>query len=407
MSTYRYRAVSASGEAIEGEMEAPSAATVAQRLADQGHTPVRAEEATVAPVRRRDLLVGLRIERRASRKSLAIATHELATLLDAGVPLDRGLEILGSVTEDARFRSATARVLDAVRGGESLADAMAKRGDVFPAFYASMVRAGEASGRLAGVLERLGSFLERSQAVAERIRSAMVYPVILVIVSLLSLVVLVVGVIPQFRPLFESAGQALPLPMQVLLAVSQTLRAYWWGLAVAALAGFLGMRAALARPRNRLALDHVWLRIPVLGSLARQTEGARFARMLATLLANGVPMLSALGIARETMGNLALRDAVSRAAAAVKEGDRLSQALAREAALPEMALSLLRVGEETGVLEGMLERVADILERDVQHGVDRLLALLVPGLTVALGLVVAVIVVALLSAVLGANQLAI
>lgn len=406
MPLYKYRAVSASGDILEGEMDAPSTASVAERLVELGHTPVRAVEAGDASAKRFDLSQFFRLQRNVSRRDLGLLTRELSTLLHAGVPLDRSLEILATIVEKKHLRGVIERILEQVRGGDSLADAMATRAGDFPHFYTSMVKAGEVSGALDQVLERLADFLERSQAVSESVRSALVYPVILVIVACISLIVLVTGVIPQFRPLFESAGQALPLPMLVLLGVANILGSFWWAFLIVILGIVLLVRRALSQHDSRLKFDSAVLHWPMIGPLVRKIEAARFCRMLSTLLRNGVSMLAALAVTRDTLNNLALREALDRAAVSVKEGRGLSRSFAEEDVLPFLALSLIRVGEETGELERMLDQTADIQERDVQRAVGRLLALLVPALTIGLGLIVAVVIVTLLSAILGVNQLA-
>lgn len=406
MPLYKYRAVSASGDILEGEMDAPSTASVAERLVELGHTPVRAVEAGDASAKKFDPSQFFRLQRNVSRRDLGLLTRELSTLLHAGVPLDRSLEILATIVEKKHLRGVIERILEQVRGGDSLADAMATRPGDFPHFYTSMVKAGEVSGALDQVLERLADFLERSQAVSESVRSALVYPVILVIVACISLIVLVTGVIPQFRPLFESAGQALPLPMLVLLGVANILGSFWWAFLIVILGIVLLVRRALSQHDSRLKFDSAVLHWPMIGPLVRKIEAARFCRMLSTLLRNGVSMLAALAVTRDTLNNLALREALDRAAVSVKEGRGLSRSFAEEDVLPFLALSLIRVGEETGELERMLDQTADIQERDVQRAVGRLLALLVPALTIGLGLIVAVVIVTLLSAILGVNQLA-
>lgn len=406
MPLYKYRAVSAAGEVLDGEMEAPSTATVAERLAEMGHTPVRAEEASKAGRRKFDGAALLRLRRRVSRRDLALVTRELSTLLHAGVPLDRSLEILATIVERKYLSGAIDQVLRRVRSGDSLADAMATRPRDFPDFYNSMVKAGEVGGVLDQVLERLAEFLERSQAIADSVRSALVYPVILVVVACISLIVLLTAVIPQFRPLFESAGQALPLPMLVLVGVGDIFSTFWWAFLIGIAAAVMFARRALSQHDTRLKFHAAALRWPLVGALVRKTEAARFCRMLSTLLRNGVGLLSALAVTGNTLNNLALSEATDRAAAAVKEGRSLSRACADEDVLPPLALSLIRVGEETGELERMLDQVAEIQERDVQRTIGRLLSLLVPALTIGLGLIVAVVIVTLLSAILGVNQLA-
>ncbi len=406
MPLYKYRAISASGDILEGEMDAPNTANVAERLVALGHTPVRAEEAGGASAKKFDPAQFFRLQRSVSRRDLGLLTRELSTLLHAGVPLDRSLEIMVAIMEKKHLSDTIERILEQVRGGDSLADAMATRPRDFPQFYTSMVKAGELSGALDQVLDRLADFLERSQAVSESVRSALVYPVILVIVACISLVVLLTGVVPQFRPLFESAGQALPLPMQILVGVANVLSSFWWAFLIVIIGAVMMARRALSQYDSRLKFDNAVLHWPLIGPLVRKIEAARFCRMLSTLLRNGVTMLAALAVTRDTMNNLALREALDRAAVSVKEGRGLSRSFDEEDVLPFLALSLIRVGEETGELERMLDQTADIQERDVQRAVSRLLALLVPALTIGLGLIVAVVIVTLLSAILGVNQLA-
>lgn len=406
MPLYKYRAVSASGDMLEGEMDAPNTASVAERLVELGHTPVRAEEAASASAKKFNAAEFFTLQRGISRRNLALLTRELSTLLHARIPLDRALEILATIVEKKYIRDTIDRILDQVRGGDSLADAMAKRPRDFPYFYTSMVKAGEVSSALDQVLERLADFLERSQAISESVRSALVYPVILVIVACISLIVLLTGVIPQFQPMFESAGQALPLPMAVLVGVADIIGSFWWAFLIVILGAVALIRRALSQPESRLKIDAAVLRWPLIGGLVRKIEAARFCRMLSTLLHNGVAMLPALAVTRDTLNNRALSEAVDRAAVSVKEGRGLSRSFGEEEVLPHLALAMIRVGEETGELERMLDQVADIQERDVQRTVGRLLALLVPALTIGLGLLVAVVIVTLLSAILGVNQLA-
>jgi general secretion pathway protein F len=406
MPLYKYRAVSASGDMLEGEMDAPSSASVADRLVELGHTPVRAQEAGSESVKKFNASEFFRLQRGVSRRNLALLTRELSTLLHAGVPLDRSLQILATIVESKYLHDSVERILEQVRGGDTLADAMATQPRDFPHFYTSMVKAGEISGALDQVLDRLAQFLESSQAISESVRSALVYPVILVIVACISLIVLLTGVIPQFQPMFESSGKALPVPMAVLVGVADIISSFWWAFLIVIVATVMIVRRTLAQHESRLKFHGALLRWPLIGTLIRKIEAARFCRMLSTLLHNGVAMLPALAVTRATLNNLALSEAVDRAAISVKEGRGLSRSFAEEDVLPHLALSLIRVGEETGELERMLDQVADIQERDVQRTVSRLLALLVPALTIGLGLVVAVVIVTLLSAILGVNELA-
>ncbi len=405
MSTFRYRAVDSAGKVIEGEREAGSQSAVIARLHDLGHLPIGAEEVSkgAGPTwLTRDLFAA----RPVSRKSIALITRELATLLGAGVPLDRSLEILVSLAEKENVRKLLARVLDGVRGGASLAEAMAAQGGTFPPYYSSMVRAGEAGGALEVVLARLADFLERSQAVSESVRSALIYPAILVGMAGLSLVVLLTVVVPEFKPLFEDAGEALPAATRVVVTFGEALARTWWMIALAIAALVWGLRRRLANPAFRYRWDDLMLRLPLFGDLVRKIQIARFSRTLGTLLQNGVALLSALAIVKETLGNMVLARAVERIAAGLKEGQGIAEPLAAAGVFPNLAVQLVRVGEETGQLEDMLNKVADIYDREVQSTIQRLLALLVPVLTIGLGLLIAGIIASVLMAFLSINELA-
>jgi general secretion pathway protein F len=382
---------------IEGELDGPDQAAVIERLHQMGHTPIRADAVSGAqrqPFLQRSLFAGGRI----SRRELALFTREMATLLGAGLTLERALEILGDLSDRDSVRRLITRLVDAIRGGSSFADALAGRGDVFPGYYISMVRAGEAGGALDVVLERLSEFMERAQALRESVRSALVYPMIVVVMAGAAVTVMLTVVLPQFTPLFEDAGEALPPLTRVVVAAGDAIRDYWWlGLALVALLIVFG-RQQMANPTSRARWDALFLRTPLFGDLIAKAETARFSRTLGTLLANGVPMLGALGIVKETLVNSATRRAVVEIGNSLKEGEGLAGPLANATEFPALSAQLVRVGEETGRLEEMLFKIADIFDREVGRSVDRMLALMVPGLTLALGGLIAVIIGAILSA---------
>ncbi|MEE9299921.1 MAG: type II secretion system F family protein [Alphaproteobacteria bacterium] len=405
MPTFHYKAVTEAGETLEGEMDAPSRSAVIERLHDQGHVPVRADELK-GPVRgawlTRDLFAG----RRVPRKALALATRELATLLQAGLTLERSLEILKSIAEQPALGEMLARVLERVRGGTSLADAMASEERTFPRYYVSMVRAGETGGSLEQVLARLADFMEKTQEMAESVRSALIYPAFLLTLAGVSVIVLLTVVIPEFRPLFEDAGESLPLATQLLVGFGELFRAYWWVLlAVIALLVLLARRA-MANPAHRQRWDRAALRLPLFGALLAKIEVARFSRTLGTLLRNGVALLPALAIVKDTLSNRVMAQAVEDVALRVKEGQGLATPLTAAGVFPALAVNLVRVGEETGELESMLDKIAEIYDREIQRSLDRLLAMLVPALTIGMGLLIAAIIFSILTAILSANSLA-
>ena len=404
MPTYRYNAVTNAGKYLEGEMEAPSQSAVIERLHDLGHLPIRADEIK-GPSRGGWLTQRLFATRRVSHKDVGMVTRELATLLDAGLPLDRSLEIVKNLAEKEGVSEMLAQVLDRVRGGASLADAMASQGRAFPRFYVGMVRAGEAGGALGTVLGRLADFMEKSQALTESVKSALVYPTILLTMAGVSVILLLTVVIPQFKPLFEDAGQALPLATQILVSAGEVFQHYWWAIGLAVVGLVLVARREISNPVRRYRWDGVLLRIPLLGELVAKIEVARFSRTLGTLVRNGVPLLTALSIVKDTLRNTFIAKAVEGVAVRLKEGQGLAEPLTVAKVFPALATSLVRVGEETGQLEEMLDKLAEIYDREVQRTLERMLALLVPVLTIGLGLVIAAIIVSVLTAILSVNRL--
>ena len=410
MAWFSYKAVSASGEVIEGELEATDQRAVIDRLRREGHVPIRAEAlrgsggggsgAASGGGSRRVLGRG-----RVAAKEVAFLTRELSVLLEAGLTLDRALSILGSLSSAAGLRSVVERVLERVRGGTSLADALEVEGAVFPSYYAGMVRAGEAGGQLEVVLGRLAETLERAQALKESVVTALLYPALVLALAVGSLVVLMTLVIPEFRPLFEDAGAALPLLPQVILWVSDLLQAYWWLPLVGLVVLVVVVRRLIASPEGRLAWDRGCLRLPLFGDLLLKLEVARLTRTLGTLLANGVSVLNAFTMTLGATQNQAVAEALSELRGRVAKGEGLARPLTELGLFPALAVQLIEIGEESGRLEPMLLRVAEIYDEEVKRTIGRLLALLVPAVTIVLGIVIAVIIGAMLSAILSAYDL--
>lgn len=400
MPVYRYRAVAASGAMLVGDIEAADAASAIARLQSLGHYPIAAAEAA-SPLRhawlRRDILAG-----RFRPRDLRLFTQQLATLLHAGVPLERALEILAGIAQRAPVRRLLDGMLADIRGGTSFADAAAQRGNVFPPVFQGMVRAGEAGGALDAVLARLAEFLESSHATRESIKSALVYPVLLLVLSAASVAVMLTMVLPQFRALFEDSGKPLPL----VLAIGSGIAQYGL-LAPAVLAAIiLLVRARLRRPESRRSWHRQVLRLPLMGALVAKIELARFSRTLGTLLGNGVVLLTALGISAKTVGNLAIAAAIDEVAKHVREGRGLAEPLAATGVLPRLAVDLIRVGEESDGLKDMLLKIAQIYDEEVKRTIERLMALLVPALTITIGVMVAAIITSILTGILSVYDLA-
>ena len=404
MATFHYKAVTQSGEIVEGELEGADKAAVIERLHRQGHTPIRADElrgGASASLLTRPLFGGGGI----GRRQVMLFTREMATLLGAGLTLERALEILVGLDGDAAVQRLITRLLEAIRGGATFADALAGQGRAFPPYYISMVRAGETGGALEVVLERLGDLLERAQSLRESVRSALIYPILILVLAGGAIAVLLTVVLPEFEPFFDDAGAALPLSTRIVIAVAAAIETYWWAGLLGVLLLFLLLRSWLANPSSRRRWDAMVLRLPLLGDLTAKAEAARFSRTLGTLIANGVPMLSALTIVKDTLVNSATAAAIGEIGGRLQEGHGLAGPLAEVPRFPPLAAQLVRVGEETGRLEDMLVKVADIFDAEVRRAVDRALALLVPALTLALGGLIALIIVSILGAMFSVYEL--
>lgn len=406
MPMFRYAAVDGGGKVTRGTMEASSQAALVDRIQAGGRLPLRVDAAEGRRGALRDLLsADLFADRGLGKTELADVTRELAVMLGAGQTLDQALRFLVETAPAGRTRALLEAVREQVRNGAPLAAALRKHPSSFSRLYVGLVQAGETTGKLADTLAHLATLLERQRSLAAAIRSAMVYPALLVAAAIASVALLLVYVLPQFVPIFEEAGADLPAATRMLLAIGEAVRNHGL-LALAGLAaGVLLLRWALRQPAPREAADRWLLRLPVVGTMVRQAQAALLTRTLGSLLANGVGLLPALAIAREVLGNRAAARAVEQAAASAKEGAGLSAPLARTGVFPARAIHLLRVGEETSRLAEMSLRAADIHEEQFRQAVQRLVSLMVPAITIALGLVVAGIIGSLLVAMLSLNEL--
>ncbi len=403
MPSFRYVAIDPAGQTQRGLMEAATDAEVVARLQRAGNIPISAAPAGGGLSR----LFDLRLSRRGiGRQAVTDLTRELAVMLGAGQDLDRSLRFLAETAPNPRVLACVESLRRTVRDGGALATALAEQPDTFPRLYVGLVRAGEAGGTLAATLERLASLMERERALASTVKSAMIYPTLLTIVALGSITLLLTEVLPQFVPLFEQNGAVLPRPTQLLIAAGDAVSSYGlYALLVLAILGLL-LRQALRRPGTRLQVDRFLLRIPVIGGLAREVVAARFTRTLGTLLINGVPLIGALNIVRDAVGNLAGVAAIDQATVSAKGGAGLARPLRESGIFPLRTTDLLRLGEETAQLGPMALRAAEIHEEKTRLGVQRLVALLVPTITVVMGVAIAGIVSSLLLAMLGLNDLA-
>jgi len=403
MPGFQYKAVSADGEVVQGTLEGSDRKQVVEQLHALGQTPIRIDETAVIPVRSGRKRRGRK--RRLSEEQIANATRELSTLLRAGLPLDRALGVLISLSEGEPISELLVNVRKEVNGGATLADAIESQGGAFNRFYINLLRAGEAGGALEVVLERLAEHMQQSKEVHDAMVSAMIYPAILIVVAVSSIFILLGYVVPQFTELFEDVGQVLPLPTRITIAVGEGLQSYGWVALLVVVAGVWIIRRQLEDPRGRRRWHARFLNMPLAGAIITRVEVARFARTLGTLLHNGVPLLKALSIVKDSIGNQVIADGIERVSGSLKQGQSLAEPLAEAALFPPFAIHMIRVGEESGRLEELLLQVASIYDRETQVTIKRTLSLLEPVLILVLGIVIAAVIISILMAILGINQL--
>ena len=402
MPTFAYQAVGVDGAAVSGSLEASDRVTAAAELQQRGLLPLKvaaAEEASLWSWR-----PDLRWQQGVQNHRLVFA-RTLSFLLSAGVPLDRSLTVSAQLTESPALRQALQEVLRAVKGGKSLSAALERYPKLFPNFYVSLIRAGEASGNLGRVFTQLADYQESVNELRSNLVSAMIYPALLFVVGAASVVFLLEFVVPKFAGVFEQSGAALPLPTQVLLFVSSALEKTWWLGVIAVPLLFFAAQRYLATERGGARFDYFILRVPRLGSVIEQIQVSRFSRSLGTLLEGGVPMIRSLEIARQVVGNRKLSDAVKHVQQGVKQGEGVVRPLEQTGAFPALAIHLLGVGEETGRLDAMLLQVANVYERQTRTAIKNLVALFEPLMILAMGVVVGTIVVSLLLAIYSINEL--
>jgi general secretion pathway protein F len=405
MPNFRYKAVGVSGRIESGSIESATRLSAISDLQAKGFLPIETAEAPASSRSRFGFAKGRPVT--IPPRQLGRALQELAVLLQAGLALDRALELLAGETALPRLKPALNGVLASVKRGATLADAMAAYPTLFPPTITTLVEAGEAGGSLEVSLVRAAEMLLRSAALRETLTGAMLYPMMLLLVAGLSLTIILTVVIPEFKPLFEDAGARLPLATQIVMAAGDFVGAYWLPGLIFLIVATVVARRALRNPVYRIQVDLRLLKLPFLGSLITRVEVARFARTLGTLVDNGIPLPIALSITHRGFRNLAWSQAIERVGTSLKEGEGLAGPLEQTGLFPQIALHLIKVGEETARLGDMLARLAEILEQDVERLIQRALAVLVPLVTIGLGVLIAGIIASILVAVLSLNDLAI
>ncbi len=400
MPSFSYRAVGRAGEMMRGEIEALSREAVLAQLHGEGAVPLQ-----VSAQRAGGLVWNMQLfaGRDIGPSAVAEFVTRLATLIGAGVPLESAVAILADAAANGRVVKA---VLARLRNGAALAEAMASEGKSFPPLVISMVRAGELGGSLPLTLTRLGEYLRRSEAARQQIRSALIYPAILLLAASASVVLVFTAVLPALRPMVEAGGGVQSVTVRLAFATSDFFARFGWLLLVLAVAATVAGRRMLRSPAGRKRLDGLLLRVPFLRLAMIRADFSRFARTLGTLIGGGVPMPVALEAAQRVVSNTVLATALDVVTRTVREGGGVADPLAASGLFPDMAVQIVRIGETTGQVDTMLLQVAEIMEQDLSRDTARALALLVPLITVGLGVLVAGIVASVMLAVLSINDLA-
>ena len=392
--TYAYKVRDRQGKLVSGTLEAESVAVVAGKLRQMGYTPVSIENSAAKSLSAREIKIPF-LSGRVKVKDVAVFSRQFATMINSGLTLLRSLSILADQTENKELARIIGEVRRDVERGSSLSGALAKHPKAFSRLYVAMVRSGETGGSLDAVLVRLATTIEQQVALRRKVKSAMTYPVAVGVIVVLIVIAMMIFVVPMFKGMYGDLDATLPLPTLILITVSNALKTFFPLFALAAGFGVWSLKRYVATPVGRHRWDALKLRAPVFGQLAHKTALARFSRSLAALVRSGVPILDALEIVSETAGNTIVAEAVAETQAAVKSGESLARPLEAHPIFPPMVTQMIAVGEETGALDELLEKIADFYDAEVEATVDALTSLIEPLLIVFMGIAVGGMVVAL------------
>jgi general secretion pathway protein F len=412
---YSWKGLNPAGKAVTGTRDADGPKALRQTLRKDGvfiteHREVLAGGGRAAPsaatagggkvsVFKREIDFKGALER-VQPQEVAAFTRQLATLLKAGIPLAEALGALGEQGDNKKLERVLAEIRQKVNEGSSLADTLAAHPKIFPELYTNMVRSGEAAGNLDAVLARLADFLDAQHTLRAKVSGALTYPIIMLVLGSLIMGVLMVVVVPKITSIFEDLGKTLPWNTQLLIFMADVMGSYWWAVLIFIALGYWFFRRWSRTPNGRAVVDRIQLRIPLIGPLVRYVGVARFARTLATMLAAGVPVLTALEIVKKVLNNTVLEKVVEEARDAIREGESIATPLKRSGQFPSLMVHMVAVGERSGQLEAMLENVATAYERDVEGKVTRLTTILSPLLIVGMALCVVFIVFSVLQPIL-------
>ena len=395
MPVFSYRATKLDGSVLEGVIEATDEKSAIEKLKNTGFIPLK----IASP--KED--IKKKFSLRSSKADLLTFTTELSALLNAGLPLDRSLNILSEISDSKEMKNVIQGILKAIREGSSFSDSLQKYPKLFPRLYTNMIRAGEAGGVLDAILDKLNEFLETSKALKDHVLSVMIYPIMLIVTSGLSIIILLTYVLPNFSVIFAELGGALPLPTQILLSVSNILKAYWWIFGAVILVSWLIFKGYVKSEKGRYQWDS--LKLKLLRDVITKLETARFCRTLGTLLKSGVPLLQAMNNAKDVIGNQVIASSIDSVSAGAKEGKGIAVPLAGTNVFPQLALSMIQVGEETGQLDEMLIKVANTYEKSLSIAIKRFVSLLEPAMILFMGLLIGFIIVSMLMAIFSITEL--
>ncbi len=404
MKRFAYTAVGTDGQRTEGEMDAADESTVIDNLHASGYLPISTKEVDNTSFQRRfNILPSKRI----TSADVHNLTRDLATMLNAGLPLAHALNTLTELTEKPLLRDLLEQIRINVEGGTSMSAALENSGGPFSNFYTSMVRSGEATGKLELVLQRLSDYQQRAKQLRDAIFFALLYPAILLLVASGSLVVLLIYVVPQFQQLFDDLGKSLPWSTDIVIGLANIVNGYWWSFPIVVILLYAGSQTLLSKPRIRERWHTLLLKLPIFGELMIHIEITRMCRTLGTLTGNGVALLDGIALVRDTATNVVISEALNSVATDLERGRGFSQTIADTQRFPQLVVQMVKVGEEAGTLAETLLKLADIYDEAAQNSIKRMLAILEPLLILGLGLLIAFIIVSILLAILGLNELVI
>jgi type IV pilus assembly protein PilC len=390
MPIYKWEGKTAKGAVKKGETEAPSEAAIRIHLRQQNIIPTKISS------KAKEITISLPfIKKKVNQRSVAIFTRQLATMIDAGLPLVQSLEVLSSQQEDKVFKKIIREIKEDVEGGSTFAGALKKHPTAFNELYTNLVVAGEEGGILDTILTRLAVYIEKAEALKKKVKSALIYPATIVSVAVAVVMILMLFVIPVFETMFSSAGQSLPLPTLIVLAISKMIKKYIIIFIPAIILLFFLFKRYYQTQNGKAVVDRILLKLPVFGPLFRKIAVARFSRTLGTLVSSGVPILDGLSIVSRTSGNRAIEIAIMNARASIREGETIAEPLNRSALFPPMVIQMISVGESTGALDSMLSKIAEFYEEEVDVAVANLTSLLEPMLMIFLGVVIGGVVIAM------------